>query len=83
MKKIALLSIAVLSLFVMTTTAFAKTSGAEVDASLVLATAPASGFDSGFGINIGAGVPLPQMNKDLQGRVEFSYFTWSASDLRH
>lgn len=83
MKKVVIVFIAALSLLVMTATAFARTSGssqgAEVDASLVLATAPASGLDTGFGINIGAGMMLPQINRDLQGRVEFSYFSWSGS----
>jgi hypothetical protein len=93
MKRIVLTVLIVLVLLGMTATAFAKTKktssssdssapeGLEVDASLVLATAPASGFDTGIGVNIGAGMMLPQIDKNLQGRVEISYLTWSASEL--
>lgn len=55
------------------------TNDIEVDASLVTASSPASGFDSATGIAFGAGMLLPQVNKDLQARVEFSYFSWSTS----
>ncbi len=86
MKKIILITLAVFVVFGMTTTAFAKSSGSsspgvEIDGSLVLATAPASGFDSGVGVTFGAGMMLPQINKDLQGRVEISYFSWSATEF--
>ena len=56
-------------------------SAAEMDASLVLATAPASGFDSTLGITVGAGMMLPHIDKNLQGRIDISYFKWSASEF--
>ncbi len=86
MKKIALLILVVLVLLGMTATAFAKTvesyqQGVEVDASLVVASAPASGFDTGVGVTFGAGTMLPQIDRNLQGRVELSYFSWSATEF--
>ncbi len=88
MKRIALLMLVVLVLG-MTATAFAKTKessspyqqGVEVDASLVVASAPASGFDTGVGVTFGAGTMLPQIDRNLQGRVELSYFSWSATEF--
>jgi Outer membrane protein beta-barrel domain len=42
---------------------------------------PAAGFDTGFGVTFGFGSMLPQINKALQGRVELSYFEWSATEF--
>jgi Outer membrane protein beta-barrel domain len=87
MKKFALIALAALIVCSITATAFAKSAGSsssqnvEVDGSLVLASAPASGFDTGFGVTFGFGMMLPQINKDLQGRIELSYVEWSATEL--
>ena len=84
MKRIALFALTAIFLLGLTTTAFAKEASSqqvEIDASLVLATAPASGFDTGVGVTFGAGVMLPQIDKNLQARAEFSYFSWSATEF--
>ena len=73
----------------MTVTAFAKdasssgssSKGTEFDFSVVLASSPASGFNDGIGVTFGLGTMLPQFDKNLQGRIELSYFSWSASEL--
>ena len=86
MKRFALISLAALIVCGMTATAFAKSAGSsssqdvEVDGSLAVASAPASGFDTGFGVTFGFGMMLPQISKDLQGRVELSYYEWNATD---
>ncbi len=88
MKRFVLIALAASVVFGMTATAFAKSArssgsseGAEIDGSLVLATAPASGFDAGIGVTFGFGAMLPQINRDLQGRAEISYFSWSATQF--
>ncbi len=87
MKKFALITLAALIVCSITATAFAKSVGSsssqdvEVDGSIAVASAPASGFDTGVGVTFGLGMMLPQINKDLQGRVEFSYFEWSATEF--
>lgn len=77
MKKIV---IAVLALFFVVgggTAAFASSSGPfEVDASFGFATGPDS-FDSGLGLNVGAGYMLSSIDKNLQARVDVSYFDFS------
>ena len=87
MKRFALITLAALIICSITATAFAKSAGSsssqnvEVDGSLAIASAPASGFDTGFGVTFGFGMMLPQINKDLQGRVELSYYEWSATQF--
>jgi len=87
MKRFALISLAALIVCGMTATAFAKSAGSsssqdvEVDGSLAVASAPASGFDTGFGVTFGFGMMLPQINKNLQGRIELSYYEWSATEF--
>lgn len=79
MKKIMIITAAVLLAFSTGTQAFAKSEqvgNAEVDASLVWASAPASGFDSTIGLTIGGGA---MVDKDIQARVDISFLTWSES----
>ncbi|MGE5172247.1 MAG: outer membrane beta-barrel protein [Betaproteobacteria bacterium] len=82
MKRFVLFALAALILCGITATAFASSSqDVEVDGSLALASAPASGFDTGFGVTFGFGMMLPQINKDLQGRIELSYYEWSDTEF--
>ena len=88
MKRIAIIILAAFITLSLTAPAFAKAGStsstaqvAEIDGSVVLATAPASGFGIGLGVTVGAGAMLPQINKNLQGRVDLSYFKWSASEF--
>jgi outer membrane protein with beta-barrel domain len=86
MKRISIITLAAFITLSMTAPAFAKAGSStsqdtELDASVVLASAPASGFDTGLGITVGAGTMLPQIDRNLQGRVDISYFTWSASQF--
>lgn len=53
----------------------------EGDASLVIGTAPESGWGTGIGFNVGGGMMLPQVDKNLQVRVDISYIKWSMSDF--
>ena len=85
MKRFVLIALTALIVSSITATAFAKSARSsssqdvEVDGSLAVASAPASGFDTGVGVIFGFGMMLPQISKDLQGRVEFSYYEWSAT----
>lgn len=83
MKRIIVIALTALMTLGLTVPAFAKEgrSDVEVDGSVVLATAPASGFDTGFGVTVGVGAMLPQIDKNLQGRFDLSYFTWSDSQF--
>jgi hypothetical protein len=88
MKKFALITLATLiACSSITTTVYAKATGSpysqdtEVDGSIAVASAPASGFDTGWGVTFGFGMMLPQINRDLQGRVELSYYEWSATEF--
>jgi hypothetical protein len=86
MKRIAIITLAAFITLSLTAPAFAKagtttSQNMEVDGSVVLATAPAAGFGLGLGVTVGAGAMLPQINKNLQGRFDISYFTWSASEF--
>lgn len=61
------------------TAAFAKTAqgpatgAVEFDGAMALATGPGS-YDSGFGINFGAGYALASVDRNLQARFDVSYF---------
>jgi len=82
MKKIVIITAAVLLALSTGTQAFAKSEqmgNAEVDASLVWASAPTSDFDSTIGLDIGAGVMLPQIDKNLQGRVDITFLSFDGS----
>jgi outer membrane autotransporter protein len=84
MKRIVIITVAVLLALSTGTQAFAKSEqvgNAEVDASLVWASAPTSGFDSTIGLTIGGGVMLPQVDKNLQGRVDITFLSFDGSDL--
>ena len=79
MKRIVIITAAVLLALSAGTQAFAKSEqmgNAEVDASLVWASAPASGFDSTIGLCIGGGT---MVDKDIQARVDLTFLTWSES----
>lgn len=86
MKRFIIITLAAFLTLGMTALAFARTDRStsddkEIDGSVVLATAPASGFDTGFGITVGGGAMLPQIDRNLQGRIDVSYFVWSASEF--
>ncbi len=87
MKRFAPIMLAAIMVCSITATAFAKSAGSsspqgmEVDGSIAVASAPASGFDTGWGVTFGFGTMLPQINKDFQGRIELSYFEWSANEF--
>jgi opacity protein-like surface antigen len=81
MKRIAIFALAAIVLLGLTTTAIAKEAPSpqmEIDASLVVASAPASGFDTGLGMTFGVGA---MVDKNLQVRGEISYFSWSATEF--
>ena len=48
----------------------------EVDGALVFASGPDS-FDSGFGLNFGAGYMLSSIDKNLQARIDISFLNFS------
>ena len=48
----------------------------EVDGSFAFATGP-SNYDSGFGLNFGAGIMLGAIDRNLQARVDISYYDFS------
>ncbi len=86
MKNTGLALLAACVLLLSGTLAFAKTirsssaglqtSEAEVDGSFAFATGPGS-FDTGYGLNFGAGYTLGEIDKNLQARVDISYFQFS------
>ena len=81
MKKIALYVLTLMVLLSLTTTAIAKeaySQQVEIDASVVVASAPASGFDTGLGMTFGVGA---MVDKNLQVRGEISYFSWDATEF--
>jgi hypothetical protein len=65
-----------------TTSALAKTGkssatagNVEVEGSMAVATGPGS-YDSGFGVSFGAGYALSDIDRNLQARFDFSYFSF-------
>jgi opacity protein-like surface antigen len=52
----------------------------EVDGSFGFGTGPGS-FDSGVGVNVGAGYMLSTIDKNLQARVDLSYYDFSTDFL--
>jgi len=87
MKKITASVLALFFLLSAATAAFAKagasstansmgTGDFEVDGAFSFATGPGS-FDAGFGFNFGVGYMLSQLDKNLQARVDFSYYDFS------
>jgi opacity protein-like surface antigen len=86
MKKFIILMLAAMLVLAAGTTVFAKSAkgaapaGIEGDASLVFASAPASGFGTSVGLTIGAGMMLPSV-ENLQVRIDQSFFSWSQSEF--
>ncbi len=88
MKKAIIATLAVLIVMCAGTMAFAKTAGTssgtseagdfEIDGSFAFATGPGD-FDSGYGLNFGAGYTLSAIDKNLQVRADLSYFDFSYS----
>jgi opacity protein-like surface antigen len=78
-------TIAILAAVMLLTTSamvFAATGDIEVDGSFAFGTAPGS-YDSGYGINAGAGYMLTTIAKDLQGRIDVGYYDFSTSGLSY
>jgi opacity protein-like surface antigen len=85
MKKSVFAMLAILFILSSGTAAFAKASktgrsadspaagDVELDGSFAFATGPDS-FDSGFGLNFGAGYTLSAVDKNLQARLDLSFF---------
>jgi len=79
MKKIMIITAAVLLALSTGTQAFAKSEqmgNAEVDASLVWASAPTSAFDNTIGLAIGGGV---MVDKDIQARLDITFLSFDAT----
>lgn len=84
MNKLAAMALAMFLLVGGATAAFAKSSAApekgmfEVDGSFAVATGPDS-FDSSPGVNFGGGYMLSSIDKNLQARVDLSYYNFSTT----
>jgi len=85
MKTVAIISLTMLILLGLNTTASAKTARAaetssagnlEVDGSFAFATGPGS-YDRGFGLSFGAGYQLGEIDRNLQARVDISFYNFS------
>lgn len=91
MKRFMIVLFSVLFLFGTATVVFAKTTKPsrsttaasssdngdfEVDGSFAFATGPGD-FGSGYGVNFGAGYMLKSIDKNLQARVDISYYDFS------
>lgn len=79
MKKFATMILAMVLLLSTGTAVFAKSADQrdfEVDGSFSFATGPGS-FDSGLGVNAGAGYMLNSFVQNLQGRVDIGYYDFS------
>ncbi len=81
-------AIAILTALILLSTgaaAFAASSDTgdiEVDGSFAFGTAPGS-YDSGYGINAGAGYMLNSIVKNLQARIDVGYYDFSTSGLSY
>lgn len=81
-------AIAILAALILLTTGsavFAAGPGSgdiEVDGSFGFGTAPGS-YDSGYGLNVGAGYMLNGITKDLQGRIDVGYYNFGTGDLAY
>ena len=92
MNKLAAMALAMFLLVGGGTAAFAKSAAVsekgmfEVDGSFAVANGPDS-FDAGPGVNFGAGYMLSTIDKNLQARVDLSYYsfdsTFGALDLSY
>ncbi len=60
------------------TTASSAAGDVEIDGSFSLATGPGS-FDSGYGLNFGAGYMMNSVVKNLQGRIDVGYYKFSGN----
>jgi opacity protein-like surface antigen len=84
MNKLAAMTLAMFLLVGSGTAAFAKSATAsdkemfEVDGSFDVASGPGS-YDGGLGVNFGAGYLLSTIDKNLQARVDLSYYSFSSS----
>jgi opacity protein-like surface antigen len=82
MKTLTIVVLTILILLGQNATAFSKTVATpargdfEVDGSFALATGPDS-FDAGYGFNFGAGYLLRTIDKNLQARIDISYYSFS------
>jgi hypothetical protein len=72
----ALVLVSVLSVPAFAASGTSSSSNFEVDAALQFATGP-DDFDSGYGINLGAGYLLSSIDKNLQARVDIGYLEFS------
>ncbi len=96
MKRSATIALVVCILLTAATAGYAKTgtpTGSmetgdfSIDGSFAFATGPGS-FDQGFGVNFGAGYMLKAIDKNLQARVDLSFFEfeydyWSGGGTYH
>jgi len=86
MNKTVTIVLVVLVLFFARATVFAKSVSSlgagdyEVDGSFAAASGPGD-FNSGYGINFGAGYMLTTIDKNLQGRIDLSYYSFSRDYL--
>jgi opacity protein-like surface antigen len=79
MKRLMIVTIAALLALAAGTQAFAKSEqmgNAEVDASLVVASAPTSEFDNTLGLAIGGGV---MVDNNIQARVDLTFLSFDGS----
>jgi opacity protein-like surface antigen len=82
MKTLTTIALTILILLGQNATAFSKPVETptgrdfEVDGSFAFATGPDS-FDAGWGFNFGAGYMLRTINRNLQARIDISYYNFS------
>jgi len=82
MKTLTIVALTILILLGQNATAFSKTVETptgrdfEVDGSFAFATGPDS-FDAGYGFNFGAGYLLRTIDRNLQARLDISFYSFS------